>query len=380
MSEEELGGYPLERGQPEYNLVHEISAMSFSGYVIPPEWFDHLQYKSGKPHMNAIMILADTIYWYRPKRVEDPDTGKVIAYRKRFKGDKLQRSYSQYMTRFNMTKKQARDAVQYLEDEGYITKELRSVTLENGTRLVNVMYIEPVIERIKRITYPHYKDVSYALQGIPYALQGNTLWPTGHTNTEITTEITTEAHGGDVTSVNQDALNALLSIGVSPDQAVKWATTCDPDWVIGWCEYAKSAGGITNPPGLVVAMLRDGVPPPPRIEPEPEPVYVPPPSAEPLSPMHIPGTDLDARDVWSRVLEELRMQMTRATFDTWLGGSQVVQVSDQRMTVQVRDAYAIEWLRTRWIKPIQRTLRGILGRDDLQVEFVTRADDDAGET
>lgn len=74
------------------------------------------------------------------------------------------------------------------------------------------------------------------------------------------------------------------------------------------------------------------------------------------------------------------MQMTRATFDTWLGGSQVVQVSDQRMTVQVRDAYAIEWLRTRWIKPIQRTLRGILGRDDLQVEFVTRADDDAGET
>lgn len=76
----------------------------------------------------------------------------------------------------------------------------------------------------------------------------------------------------------------------------------------------------------------------------------------------LPGTDLDAQEIWAHVLDELRMQMTRATFDTWLGGSQVVGVEGEGMVVLVRDAYAEEWLRARWLHPIQRTLRGIVGR------------------
>lgn len=71
------------------------------------------------------------------------------------------------------------------------------------------------------------------------------------------------------------------------------------------------------------------------------------------------------------------MQMTRATFDTWLGGSRVVDVSDETLAIQVRDGYAAEWLRTRWTTSITRTLSGIIGRD-LTVEFVTS--DDTGET
>ena len=38
------------------------------------------------------------------------------------------------------------------------------------------------------------------------------------------------------------------------------------------------------------------------------------------------------------------------------------------MTRQVRNAYAIEWLRTRWSAPITRTLSGLVGQD-LTVEF-----------
>jgi hypothetical protein len=75
----------------------------------------------------------------------------------------------------------------------------------------------------------------------------------------------------------------------------------------------------------------------------------------------LPGTGLDAREVWMRVLEELRMQMTRAAFDTWLGGSEVVRVQDGRIAVCVRDEYAVEWLTARWGAPIQRTLTGIVG-------------------
>jgi len=83
------------------------------------------------------------------------------------------------------------------------------------------------------------------------------------------------------------------------------------------------------------------------------------------------GTELDARDVWARVLEELRMQMTRATFDTWLGGSQIGCVDDGVMTVLVRDEYAVEWLRARWGTPIQRTLTGIVGQP-VNVRFAAR--------
>jgi DNA-binding MarR family transcriptional regulator len=182
----------------------------------------------------------------------------------------------------------------------------------------------------------------------------------------------TTSGGGGVSPVDQNALAALLEIGVTPDQAEKWAAVFEPEDVTGWCEYAKSAAGITNPPGLVVAMLRDGAPPPPRmgIKPEPEPVPRSPPQVEPIEPIPISGTDLDAREVWSHVLEELRMQMTRPAFDTWLSGSQVVDVDDGTVTVQVRDGYAVDWLAERWIKPIQRTLAGVVGQGDLNVEFV----------
>jgi hypothetical protein len=83
----------------------------------------------------------------------------------------------------------------------------------------------------------------------------------------------------------------------------------------------------------------------------------------------LPQVDLDAREVWQHALNELRLQMTRATFDTWLGGSQVNRVSEEgHMVVRVRDGYAVEWLRTRWSTPIRRTVRGITGQP-VEIEF-----------
>ena len=67
-------------------------------------------------------------------------------------------------------------------------------------------------------------------------------------------------------------------------------------------------------------------------------------------------------ELWGRVLQELRMQMTRATFDTWLGGSQIVRMGKDEITVRVRDAYAVEWLRARWLGTVERTVAGMLGR------------------
>jgi len=76
-----------------------------------------------------------------------------------------------------------------------------------------------------------------------------------------------------------------------------------------------------------------------------------------------PGKEVlvEMNAVWTLVLEELRLQMTRAAFDTWLTGSEIVRMHDKQVVIRVRDHYAAEWLRGRWIRPIQRTLNGVLG-------------------
>jgi hypothetical protein len=74
-------------------------------------------------------------------------------------------------------------------------------------------------------------------------------------------------------------------------------------------------------------------------------------------------------NVWDQVLQELRMQMTGATFSTWLAGSRVLGRENGHITVQVKNQYAVEWLSARWLEPIKRTLAGIAG-EDLDVEFV----------
>jgi hypothetical protein len=93
-------------------------------------------------------------------------------------------------------------------------------------------------------------------------------------------------------------------------------------------------------------------------------------TSEPLSSEDVPaeGTPaaalvdgVDAAAVWAQVLEELRMQMTRATFDTWLRGSRVADARGDELVVRVRDGYAVDWLRARWLAPIERTLAGMVG-------------------
>jgi chromosomal replication initiator protein len=75
----------------------------------------------------------------------------------------------------------------------------------------------------------------------------------------------------------------------------------------------------------------------------------------------IEGTSVDVRDAWEQLLAEIRLQMTRVTFDTWMGGTEVVGVHGKVASVLVRDEYAADWLGARWRQPIERTLSGIVG-------------------
>jgi chromosomal replication initiator protein len=78
-----------------------------------------------------------------------------------------------------------------------------------------------------------------------------------------------------------------------------------------------------------------------------------------------------AQKQWQTVLGELQLQMTRATFDTWLRGSRVIAYQEDRYTVLVRHAYAVDWLENRLLHLIERTLQRREG-PDARVIFTAR--------
>lgn len=72
-----------------------MGTINITGNIIPQIWYSKITRENGKPYLLAITLLADIVYWYRPSEQRDEQTGKVIGWRKRFKGDLLQKTYQQ---------------------------------------------------------------------------------------------------------------------------------------------------------------------------------------------------------------------------------------------------------------------------------------------
>ena len=66
--------------------------------------------------------------------------------------------------------------------------------------------------------------------------------------------------------------------------------------------------------------------------------------------------------VWSAALGELQLQMTQATFDTWLRDSRFLKFDDGAFVVGVKSGYAKDWLENRLLPTIKRTLARLTGR------------------
>lgn len=180
-------------------VVDQVGMMNFTGNIIPTTWYQTICRKEGKPYMNAIVILSDIVYWYRPKEVRDEDAGNIINYQKKFRADYLQRSYRQIMDQFSLSKKQAREALNFLCDLGVIRRHLRDDKTKDGMQLHNNMYIELVPERLRDLTYPQIDAEVVPFREPPCAIEGTTVAPCktqgsalkDTTSTENTTEIST---------------------------------------------------------------------------------------------------------------------------------------------------------------------------------------------
>ncbi len=78
---------------------------------------------------------------------------------------------------------------------------------------------------------------------------------------------------------------------------------------------------------------------------------------------------LTPKDAWQATLGQLQLQLNRATFDTWLRGSELIAYEDGEFIIRVRHAYAKDWLEKHLAHQITKTLSGIFERS-VSVNFV----------
>lgn len=198
------------------NKVLQIGQINFRGNVIDHGWFKTLTLDNGKPNIVAITILGEIVYWYKPTEVRSEESSQV-QYKQKFKADTLQKSYQQLADSFGFTKRQVKEACDFLKERGLIKIEFRTI-LVNGTKCNNVMYVEPVPEMIQKISIMYWgngnpptlksnspitlesKRVLHSKAIPSYDKTEESLTLERKTNTEITTNITTET----TTKINDD--------------------------------------------------------------------------------------------------------------------------------------------------------------------------------
>ena len=213
-------------------IVDEVGTMNFTGNIIPMIWFKTIRYPNGAPNNNAIHILADIVYWYRPKEERDEESGQLVGMKKKFRDDYLQRSYDQMADTFGLSKKQATEAVKALEKMGIIRRIFKTIHVR-GQTLNNVLFIELVPKRLYEVTFPENieentlsppNETSLSVErerGISEKWEGSTskltgLAMKGETNTKNTVENTDKDYlsiNQGETSVNQmDMIEAYTQI------------------------------------------------------------------------------------------------------------------------------------------------------------------------
>ncbi|NIN66965.1 MAG: chromosomal replication initiator protein DnaA [Anaerolineae bacterium] len=81
---------------------------------------------------------------------------------------------------------------------------------------------------------------------------------------------------------------------------------------------------------------------------------------------------MDLKRVWDAAKGELQLQMTKATYDTWISNTFPIAYEDGTFLIGVHNTYAKEWLENRLLTIIKRTLIGLTS-SSVEVKFVVRA-------
>lgn len=187
-----------------YALTPEVAAigrLDFRGNVTPENWYQELRLDSDKAYLEAIVILTEIVYWYRPSETRDESTGQVTGLKKKFKADKLQRNYQALANKFGLTKRQVANACHYLQGKGLIDLDFRTVVIGEVVAS-NVLFIGINPDRIEEITFVGSGDTYHVskLEGSLSEVRAGAL--KRETNTKTTPEITSKTTSGINTPLN----------------------------------------------------------------------------------------------------------------------------------------------------------------------------------
>lgn len=88
---------------------------------------------------------------------------------------------------------------------------------------------------------------------------------------------------------------------------------------------------------------------------------------------------MNADQVWQAALGQLQMQMTQATFDTWVKDTRIVSQNEDKLIIGTKSAFAKDWLENRLFSTISRTVTSVIGRP-VNIQFtVDFAEDSSNE-
>jgi len=88
------------------------------------------------------------------------------------------------------------------------------------------------------------------------------------------------------------------------------------------------------------------------------------------------ASPLPERNFWQAALGDLQLQMTKATFDTWVRNTRLVSCQDGVFVIGAQNEFTRDWLENRLLTTVERTLVGIVGHP-VEVRFVvTQAEGD----
>ena len=138
--------------------VDRMTYFGITGNVTPHAWFKTILKDTGRPHLLAIELLADIVYWYRPQEVRDEQTGHLLRYQKKFSGEMLQKSYDAYAEFFGEKKRIIKEAMDVLVRLGVVKRQFRTVKTPMAT-YSSVMFLDLDVEKLHALTYPEENPV-----------------------------------------------------------------------------------------------------------------------------------------------------------------------------------------------------------------------------
>ena len=135
--------------------VLEISKINFSIPETLPNWASNIYQLNGKNKYNilAAVVLSQIIESYQAYPVYDEATLNIVQYKKRFNHDKLFINFDTLKNLLGYSKQSLIQAIEILKKLNLITTETRDLKSENKRIQKNCLFVEPVPENIRKITF-----------------------------------------------------------------------------------------------------------------------------------------------------------------------------------------------------------------------------------